>query len=527
MSNFAKTANLLWPALLVSCTGLSTKDTVKQKPNVIVIVTDDQGYGQLNFDSESYDLDKIKNTVVTDRYKTSAEKAFHAAQTAMPNVTKLANQGVKFTNAFVASPTCGPSRAALITGKYTQKFGVYNNYDCEAGIKADELFLPELFKKNNYKSAMIGKWHLGELTIDSLVGKNRDYHRDAIYGCVPDQHPLAKGFDHYFGFNYHGSNYYNATSLFRNKEHVRSQGYITDEFTSEALDYIEKNADTPFFIYLAYNAPHIPLEERAPRKYQRFDTGNKEVDNYYATLAAVDDGIGLIIAKLKQLNIDKNTIVYFVSDNGAVIDSPLPSNGAFKGNKGLMFQGGVHVPMFVWSPGYYPEAKTITQNVSAMDIIPTALASAQIAIPADVDGVDLNSVINNTSKTLAHEYLFWAGCQSYHWSKTNTGFWDYYTEYVSGNKDFNVFPMSKYKEYLSDPIGTVLKGKYMLHYYPVSESYELYDLENDPGESINIAEQYSSLVKEMRAAFDVWIVKMEAPVEWDKKKWKQLLPTKK
>ncbi|MFA8433096.1 MAG: sulfatase [Marinifilaceae bacterium] len=515
----------LWPVMLTACSAGADKAAPEEKhqdkPNVIVIVTDDQGYGQLNFDPDSYSNGELDKINVTRRYATNARAAYEAAQTAMPNVSQLAKEGVSFTNAYVASTTCAPSRAALLTGKYTQRFGIYNNYDAEAGVKPEEKFLSESFQENGYNTAMIGKWHLGELTIDSLVEKTRDYHRDAIYGCVKDQHPLAKGFDYYFGFNYHGSNYYNATSLFRNYEHVKSQGYTTEEFTQEALDYIEKSKKDPFFIFLSYNAPHIPLEEQAPRKYQRFNTGNKEVDNYYATLAAVDDGIGQIVAKLKDLNIDENTIIYFLSDNGAVVDSPLPANGAFKGNKGLMFQGGIHIPMLAWSPKRIPAGKVICENVSAMDVLPSALLSACIELPKGLDGKNLAPVIKGESK--GHQQMFWAGTQSYHWSDTNLGFWADYEKYVKGSREITKVPASQYKEYLSDPAGTVLEGDFMMHYYPVGNRYELFNLKDDPAEEENLAAQYPEKVKAMKKAFDQWITAMEPPVAWKRSTWKKLL----
>ncbi len=526
--NISKSIHAIWPLVLGACSTGVVKQEAKihhvKQPNVIMLVTDDQGYGQLNFDPNSYNKNQLNNTSVTERYRTSVEAAYKAAQTAMPNTAKLADEGVKFTNSFVGSTTCAPSRAALLTGRYTQRFGIYNNYDAEAGVKEKETFLSETFQENGYKTAMIGKWHLGELTVDSLVEKTRDYHRDAIYGCVKDQHPLCKGFDYYFGFNYHGSNYYNATSLFRDYDHVKSQGYITDEFTDEALTYIEKNKENPFFIYLSYNAPHIPLEERAPRKYQRFNTGNPEVDNYYATLAAVDDGVGKIVDKLKQLSLDKNTIILFVSDNGAVVDSPLPLNGDFKGNKGLMFQGGIHVPMFAWYPKKYKQGLVVEENVSAMDLLPTVLAEAGIQIPNNLDGIDLSSTLRGEVVESNKRQLFWAGTQSYHWSDINLEFWNQYSEYVKGSKNQTQLPKTEYKEYMSDPAGTVLEGDYMMHYYPVGDYYELYNIKQDPGEENNLAKENPDLVKRLKLAFDQWILKMEKPVEWKLETWKKLLP---
>ena len=515
--------------MLTACSAGADKNTQvqvnPQQPNVIVILTDDQGYGQLNFDPEAYTQKQMENTTVTQRFTTQATAACRAAQTAMPNVCKLAEDGVRFTNAFVASTTSAPSRAALMTGKYTQRFGIYNNYDAEAGVKPQEQFLPEVFQKNGYHTAMIGKWHLGELTTDSLAVETRDYHRNAIYGCVEQQHPLNKGFDYYFGFNYHGSNYYNASSLFRNHEHVESQGYITDEFTDEALNYIEQNKNNPFFVFLSYNAPHIPLEERAPRKYQRFNTGNKEVDNYYATLAAVDDGVGQIMDKLNKLGIAENTIIYFLSDNGAVVDSPLPLNGAFKGNKGLMFQGGIHIPMIAWNPSRFPKGKIIKDNVSAMDVLPTSLAAAGIELPKGIDGVDLTPTIQGKADA-PHPQMFWAGTQAYHWSDINLGFWAKYEKFVKGSSEVTSVPSSQYKEFRSDPAGTVLEGEYMMHYYPVGNRYELFQISNDPSETNNLAAKYPNKVKAMKAAFDKWILTMEQPVAWKKSTWKKLLPKK-
>lgn len=159
---------------------------MNEKTNVIVILVDDQGFGQLPVYSDLYPDEMLFRTQCTQRYACDLQKAKVAADAAMPNLQKMADNGVTFMNAFVTSPVCGPSRAALMTGRYQQRFGVYDNCDlAQAGVPMSETMLPELFQKAGYRTAMIGKWHLAETTLETLPVQSHDYHENTLFGCVP------------------------------------------------------------------------------------------------------------------------------------------------------------------------------------------------------------------------------------------------------------------------------------------------------------------------------------------------------
>src|SRR5690554_295790 len=303
------------------CSDLNSEGNGNIPPNVILIVTDDLGYGQVGAYVERWNDND--SGILPTRYWIDSVAGEQMAKSAMPNLDKLAAEGVRFTSGFVSSPTCGPSRATLMTGRYSQRFGIYNNDDVSMGVPADEPFFASVFQKNGYATAAIGKWHLGKVEAEKLPVQTRDYHANKIYRCQKEQHPNNKGFDYYFGFNGSGTTYYNSPSLYRNEDNVKAEGYITEEFTREAIGFINKNIENPFFLYLAYNAPHIPLHEPAPEKYlKRFNSRNPHANNYYASLAAVDDGIGEITNLLDNKGLRDNTIIVFLSDNGAVADSP-------------------------------------------------------------------------------------------------------------------------------------------------------------------------------------------------------------
>lgn len=426
--------HLLFSFLPFLAASLLTAD----QPNVLVIMTDDQGLGQMSFTDRHRDPALVWRPETTQRYEVDLARAREAAEAAMPNLEQLGQKGVRFSNAFVASPVCSPSRAAFVSARYPQRYRIYSNDDAKAGVSLQERFLPEVFQENGYRTAMIGKWHLGDTTRTDLPEETRDYHRNAIVGVVPEHHPLERGFDYYFGFNRSGANYWNPTSIFRNRERIDVEGYLTDAFSREAVGFIEKRGKAPFFLFLSYSAPHIPLHVPAPAHYRgRFETGNANVDNYYAALAAVDDGIGRILSSLRVRNELSNTLVFFLSDNGAVIDSPMPMNGAATGNKGTLLPGGLQVPFIVSYGDRFLPGTVRSQLVSAMDILPTALDFAGLEIPSEplLDGRSLRGVLEQPHVNSGpHRFLFWAGPQAWHWSPRNLPFWRNYFAYVTGRE---------------------------------------------------------------------------------------------
>ncbi len=438
----------LFPMVLSSFSTLAEAD---DRPNVLLVMTDDQGIGQLAYSAAHQDPASFWMPEGTARYAVDPEKGLEAATRAMPNISRLAGNGVRFTRAYVASPVCSPSRAAVMTGRYPQRYGIYSNDDAKEGVPRKETFLSRHFQEAGYRTAMIGKWHLGKTTREDLPVKTRDYHLNSIIGTVPEHHPLERGFDYYFGFNRSGASYYNSPGIFRNHENVDVPGYLTDAFSREAVRFIETRGEVPFFIFLSYSAPHIPLHEPAPDHYlDRFETGNRHVDNYYASLAAVDDGVGRVLEVLGKRDELSNTLIVFVSDNGAVIDSPQPMNGSLQGNKGTLLPGGLQVPLIMsWGSRFIP-GSVRSQLASGMDILPTALDAAGIEAGdgPPLDGRSLLPVLEDPTGTESpHPFLFWAGPHALHWSPDNRQFWRDYHAYVSGREGrLGDVPQSAYIE---------------------------------------------------------------------------------
>jgi len=502
-------------AVMALLAGAAAEGAVSEgKPNVIVVLVDDQGFGQLPVYSDEYPDEMLFLCKNTERYRCDEQKAQSAARDCMPNLQNLATNGVTFMNAHVTSPVCGPSRAALMTGRYQQRFGIYDNCDlAKGGVPVSETMLPELFQQAGYRTAMIGKWHLGKTTKKPLPVQTHDYHMNATVGCIPEHNPINRGFDHYFGFNSSGTAYYNSPSLFRGLENVKAEGYATDEFTDDALKFIAETGDDPFFVYLAYSAPHIPLELSAPEKYQRFDTGNREVDNYYATLAAVDDGLGRIVALLEERGELDNTLIFYLSDNGAVIDSPQPMNGPFRGNKGNFHHGGMHVPMIAyWPKGLKPSKHE--PRVASIDVMPTALAAAGIELPGNLDGVPMFGKTEDS-----HEAIYWAGPEIMHWSEDNKEFWRDYWEYVTERTDDA--PSSPNKA--GDASWAIQKGRWLLRKNEVTGQTELYDVQADIGERIEVSARHPEVVESLRRDYKAWASNLGKPLVWSQEEYKRLV----
>ena len=357
------------------------------KPNVIVIMTDDQGYADVGFNG--------------------------CTDIPTPNIDRIAYEGVMFTDGYVSYPVCGPSRAGFLTGRYQGRFGFTTNPTIspdhpEAGIPLDEENMAEVLSKVGYKNAIIGKWHMGS---------------------HPVHHPLNRGFDHFFGFLSGGHNYfprqYNLndlsevkkpfdwyrTKLFHDRERVDVDAdYLTDVLSDKAVDFIKKCSEDedPFFLYVAYNAPHNPLQ--ATQKYlDRFahieQWGRK---NYAAMVSAVDDGVGQILQALSDVGVDDNTLLFFLSDNGGASNNS-SDNGVLRNHKGSLFEGGLRVPFALRWKGSIPAGTVYTHPIISLDIMATmtALAGAEVAPERPLDGVNLLPFITDKDKGAPHDYLFW------------------------------------------------------------------------------------------------------------------------
>ena len=410
-----------------------------------------------------------------------------------------------------------------MTGRHPSRMGGYYNPDISIGLDTNETVLAELFQNAGYRTAIIGKWHLGKQITTVIRNDTHDYHEFLHVDIVPEFHPCNRGFDYFYGFYSHGTAYYNSPSIFRNYENVPAPGYLTDNLTEETLGFIRKQADHPFFIYLAYNAPHIPLEVPPPARYlTRFHTGNPEVDNYYGALAAVDEGLARIEAELKSREEWDNTLIVYLSDNGAVIDSPQPVNGVYRGNKGRFVEGGVHTPMVVSWPAGLDGGRVYKKMVSSLDVFPTTLAAAGIALPKqpELDGVNLLPYLKGDVNDAPHDFLFWVGDISYHWSKEQIPFWAEYWRYLK--MEINDRPSGHAPEM---PGWVVRTGEWSLHctFDGDKPSYELFDAGKDPAEKINVAEKHPQVVQELTSMYCSQKEHMAPPRKWKREYWDLLM----
>jgi len=354
-----------------------------QKPNVIIILTDDQGYGDVGFNG--------------------------SVEIPTPGIDRIAANGTVFTSGYVSYAVCGPSRAGLLTGRYQDKFGFGKNplfapNDSTMGLPLSEETLAGYLQKANYKSSIIGKWHLGAHT--SLRPNQRGF--DEFYGFLsgghqyfPENLTLKDEFEVKANFDAY------RTKLLRNQERVEEKEYLTDAFSREALSFIKRNQDNPFFLYLSYNAPHAPMQ--ATEKYlNRFPNISDEKRRTYAAMvSAVDDGVAAILDLLEALNLEENTLVFFLSDNGGPTPDNASDNKPLRGKKGDFFEGGVRVPFAVQWKGKIPESKTYDHPIISLDIFGTVAGLIGIEPKNELDGVNLLPYLTGENQHAPHEALYW------------------------------------------------------------------------------------------------------------------------
>lgn len=355
-----------------------------ERPNLVLIVTDDQGYWDVGFNG--------------------------CTDIPTPNIDRIAGEGARFANGYVSYPVCGPSRAGFMTGRYQGRFGFRNNptlnpADPMAGLPVEEENIAEVLGKVGYHSGIIGKWHLG---------------------THPKFRPNKQGFDEFYGFVAGGHRYFPEdliyediesvdkkggwyqTKLRRNDVAVETDEYLTDELSHEAVDFIARNHAAPFFLYVAYNAPHTPMQ--ASKKYlDRFDHIEDPLRKAYAAMvSAVDDGVGRILAELSRHDLNENTLVVFISDNGGAGNNG-SINLPLRGSKGGLYEGGMHVPFALRWTGRVPAGLDYQHPVSSLDILGTmaGLTGVEIAKDRPLDGVNLMPYLTGECDDAPHEYLFW------------------------------------------------------------------------------------------------------------------------
>lgn len=372
-------------AVLIFITGTLKAQPKADKPNVVLILADDLGFSDVGFNG--------------------------CKDIPTPNIDRIAKNGVTFENGYVTYAVCGPSRAGLITGRYQDRFGFSRNpllapNDVNMGLPLTEDTMADILKRKGYVSTAIGKWHLG--THSAL-------------------HPIKRGFDEFFGFLDGGHQYFPQnwtlnditqtrnqndgykTKLLRGTKTVEETEYLTDALSREAVEFIDRNDKKPFFIYLAYNAPHTPLQ--ASSKYlDRFNTiENQKRKTYAAMVSAMDDGIGTILNQLKNKGLEENTIVIFLSDNGGPAYDNASNNKPLRGNKSDFWDGGIKVPFAIQWPAKIKAGNVYQNPVISLDILATVSSyiKADINPNKPLDGVNLLPFITGKDKSAPHEYLFW------------------------------------------------------------------------------------------------------------------------
>lgn len=431
--------SLALSAMLVASVGMAAET----RPNVIVFLADDLGYSDVGFNG--------------------------CREIPTPHLDRLARSGVRFTAGYASHSYCSPSRAGLLTGRHQQRFGHEANPASGSadGLPRSEVLLPALLQRAGYRTAAIGKWHLGD---------------------DPKYWPTERGFDEWFGFSGGGMSYWGdarrpLAGVLRNGKPVPREEltYLTDDFSREAVAFIERNRERPFFLYLAYNAPHAP--DQVTREHlaqvEHIEYGQRAV--YGGLVAGMDAGIGRVLNKLDDLRLRERTLIFFYSDNGGRLGGAV--NFPYRGHKGMLFEGGIRVPFCVAWPERIAAGRTIHEPITALDIVPTVLAAAHVepAPRRPLDGLNLlphlpTARSDEAPTPIPERTLVW--------------------RYAAGADSFGY---------------AVRQGKWKLVYSAYKQRKLLFDLQADPEERTDLAPTDPERVARLRQAYDRWAKPMMPP----------------
>jgi arylsulfatase A-like enzyme len=422
------------------------------RPNILIILIDDFGYGDLSIHG--------------------------CKDIPTPHIDALGAASVRCTQGYISAPQCSPTRAGLLTGRYQQRFGhEYNSAIEGSKLPLTEVTLAERLKAAGYKTGLVGKWHLGD---------------------DEKHHPLARGFDEFFGF-LGGANPYLPQGpkavvprILRGREPADEKGFLTEAFAREATAFIDRHQQEPFFLYLAFNATHGPLQ--APQKYlDRFtNIADEKRRTYAAMTSALDDAVGAVLAKLRASGLEENTLVFFFDDNGGPTDVNGSLNTPFRGVKGETREGGIRTPFFVRWPGKLPAGMTYDQPVIQLDIHPTALAAAGVPLPPNtkLDGVNLLPSLTGQTAGSPHDVLYWRfsfppGQPDRHKWAIRQGDWKLFTDFDANRKKRTQATQN--------------------------EGVKLVNLANDIREEKDLSKEQPAKVQELKALWDKWNAEMAKP----------------
>jgi arylsulfatase B len=459
-------------------TSLASSDkSEKNRPNIVLLIADDLGYGELGCQGNT--------------------------QIPTPNIDAIAAKGVRFTNGYVSAPNCSPSRAGILTGKFQTRFGYENNpighrnEYAVCGLPTNQKTMANILHDSGYATGLVGKWHLGG---------------------IADYHPERRGFDEFFGFLHEGHSFAypawnNVTSMYRRKvlpdgtkgrwingnvvyytamgydeppydadnpvmrssQPVEEEQYLTDAFAREAVSFIERKKNQPFFLEVAFNAVHSPMQAKNEDMAKFSDIEDIQRRIFAGMLTSMDQGIGKIIQKLKDSGLEDNTIIIFLSDNGGPTRELTSSNLPLRGEKGQMYEGGIRVPFMIQWNGRIPAGIEYNKPVISLDILPTVASAASAKIKQEIDGVDLMPFITGQKPGQPHEYLYWR------------------------QKGRTALRMGNWKVVTHN-----MKS-------PEPE-WELYDIENDISEKNNLKKQHPEEFRELYNKWNELNQKMKEPL---------------
>ena len=436
--------------------------TVCAQPNVVLILADDLGYGDVG--------------------------AYGGEVIATPNIDALAARGVRLTQGYVSHPVCSPSRAGLMSGRYQQRHGwEFNPTDQDglAGMSTDERTLGDVMRDAGYRTGLIGKWHLGHQA---------------------RHHPINRGFDEFFGMvksgsiyvdgdapgvEYSGANRSGPNILIRGfDEEVVVDEYLTDRLTDEAVAFVERHAGSPFFLFLSHKTPHTPLQATAKYadRYRHIEDAATRV--YAAMVSSLDDSVGAVVAALRETDTLQDTLLVFLSDNGcASYVANACSNTPLRGFKRHLHEGGIRVPFVVSWPNRLPAGTVFEHPAVSIDLMDTFLAAAGRG-GRSADSTNLIPFLAGDVDDAPHHHLFWRSGPN--WS-VRDGRWKLIrynrTDYRAENLDGTGRPTPPQEGWPDSPLGQVTL---------------LYDLANDPGETVNYAPGRPDIVRRLTAAWQEW-----------------------
>jgi len=368
-------ASMMIFALLSISVSLFAVEGTDQHPNVVLILTDDQGSVDVN--------------------------CYGAKDLITPNMDKLAEEGVRFMQFYVGAPVCSPSRASLLTGRYPQRAQLAHNASPGRGMPASQVTIAEILKEAGYRTALFGKWHLGNELPLSPNAQGFDEFLGHKVGCIDN-------YSHFFYWN--GPNRHDL--WLNEKEHFEDGHYFPDIIIREAKRFIEANLDQPFFLYLPFNTPHYPLQ--AEQKFWQMYKDMKDLrrKRYAAFVTSLDDKIGQVLQLLNELNLREKTIVIFLSDHGHSVEERTfgggGSAGPYRGHKFTLWEGGIRVPCIISWPGKIPQGGVRNQVTSSIDLLPTIAGYCHADLPdRKIDGNDMRSVIGSEKAPSPHKMLYW------------------------------------------------------------------------------------------------------------------------